>query len=304
MKVVVLGAGAVGAYYGGQVARTGQDVTCFARGENLAALRRRGLEIRSPEGTQVIRLNATDRVEDLPPADFAILAVKSYSLDAIAPAVRHCARTGAAIVPLLNGVETAERLVQLGVPAGSLLGGLTRISVVKTGPGVVELSSGFRSVVVGEFDGSITPRVEAIAALFREAGVEARATDQIQLELWRKFVFITAVAAGCGLARAPVGHLLAQPLGRRLLERGIRETIAVGRARGIPFDHAEEGRYFTLIDRLSPAAKPSFLVDLEAGGPTELEVLSGAVSRYASELGIDTPVHDTATAALAVFKPR
>jgi 2-dehydropantoate 2-reductase len=179
-----------------------------------------------------------------------------------------------------------------------VLGGLTRISVVKTAPGVIELSSGFQSVVVGEFDGTITPRVTAIAAAFREAGAEARASDQIELELWRKFVFITAVAAGCGLARAPVGQLLARPLGRRLLERALRETIAVGRARGIPFAGDEERRYDSLIDKLAPTAKPSFLVDLEAGGPTELDVLSGAVSRYASELGIDTPIHDTATAAL------
>jgi 2-dehydropantoate 2-reductase len=299
MRAVVLGAGAVGAYYGGQLARAGHDVTCFARGENLAALRRRGLEIRSPEGTRLIPLDATDQVNELPVADFAILAVKSYSLAAIAPATRHCAEQGAAIVPLLNGVETRERLIELGVPAGSVLGGLTRISVVKAGPGIIEMSSGFQSVVVGEFDGTITPRVTAIAAAFREAGADARATDVIELELWRKFVFITAVAAGCGLARAPVGHLLAQPLGRRLLERAIRETIAVGRARGIPFADDEEDRYVGLIDKLSPAAKPSFLVDLEAGGPTELDVLSGAVSRYAGELGIETPIHDTATAALA-----
>jgi 2-dehydropantoate 2-reductase len=299
MRAVVLGTGAVGAYYGGQLARAGHDVTCFARGENLAALRRRGLEIRRPEGTHLIPLDATDQVNELPAADFAILAVKSYSLEAIAPATRHCAEQGAAIVPLLNGVETRERLIELGVPAGSVLGGLTRISVVKAGPGIIEMSSGFQSVVVGEFDGTITPRVTAIAAAFREAGADARATDVIELELWRKFVFITAVAAGCGLARAPVGHLLAQPLGRRLLERAIRETIAVGRARGIPFADDEEDRYVGLIDKLSPAAKPSFLVDLEAGGPTELDVLSGAVSRYAGELGIETPIHDTATAALA-----
>jgi 2-dehydropantoate 2-reductase len=299
MNVVVLGAGAVGAYYGGALARAGHDVTCLARGANLAALRARGLEIRTPEGSHTVRLNATDRVDQLPPADFALLAVKSYSLEAIAPAVRHSARAGAVIVPLLNGVETAESLVALDVPAAAVIGGLTRISVVRVAPGVVERSSTFQSIVVGEFDGTLSPRMNAIAAAFREAGVDARVSQQIQLELWRKFVFITALAAGCGLARAPVGHLLAQPLGRRLLERAIREVVAVGRAKGIPFPHDEESRHIGLIDGLPPGLKPSFLVDLESGGPTELEVLSGAVSRFANELGIDTPIHDTATAALA-----
>jgi 2-dehydropantoate 2-reductase len=299
LKVLVLGAGAVGAYYGGALAGAGHDVTCYARGQNLAGLWERGLEIRTPEGSHTVRLNATDQVDRLPPSDFAILAVKSYSLEAIAPAVRHCARAGAVIVPLLNGVETAERLVALDVPGAALIGGLTRISVVRVSPGVVERHSSFQSVVVGEFDGSVTPRVNAIAAAFREAGVDARVSGQIQLELWRKFVFITALAAGCGLARAPVGHLLAQPLGRRLLERAIREVVAVGRAKGIPFPDDEEQRHIGLIDGLPPGLKPSFLVDLESGGPTELEVLSGAVSRFAREAGIDTPIHDTATAALA-----
>jgi 2-dehydropantoate 2-reductase len=134
MQVVVLGTGAVGGYYGGQLARAGHEVTCFARGANLAALRDRGLEIQAPEGTQLVSVRATDRVEELPPADFAILGVKSYSLDAMAPALRHCADKGATIVPLLNGVDTADRMMALGVPAPSVVGGLTRISVVMVAP--------------------------------------------------------------------------------------------------------------------------------------------------------------------------
>ena len=298
MKIVVLGAGAVGGYYGGQLARAGHEVTCFARGANLTALRDRGLEIQTPEGTHLISVRATDRVEELPPADFAILGVKSYSLDAMAPALRHCAGKGTTILPLLNGVDTADRMVALGIPAGCIVGGLTRISVVVVSPGVVKRSSAFQSVIVGEFDGTITPRVEAIAAAFREAGADAQVSGQIQLELWRKFVFITALAAGCGLARAPLGHLQATPLGRRLLERAIREVVAVGRAKGIPLPADEEARHIAMIDALPAGLKPSFLVDLESGRKNELDVLSGAVSRFGEETGIPVPIHDAVTAAL------
>src|SRR5258706_11844878 len=125
----MLGAGAIGAYYGGQLARTGHDVTLYARGDNLAALRQRGLEIRAPEGSSVVQLRATDRVEELGAADFAILAVKSYSLDGIAPVVQSVAKLGAAILPFLNGVETTQRLIALGVSSEEILGGVTRISV-------------------------------------------------------------------------------------------------------------------------------------------------------------------------------
>jgi len=300
MKVVVLGAGAVGAYYGGQLARAGHEVTCFARGATLAALRERGLEIRTPEGAFPARVAATDRVEALGSADFAILAVKSYSLEPIAPAVRHCAQQGTAVVPLLNGVETLERLVQLGVPPAAVIGGLTTISVVRAAPGVVERRGPLQIVVVGEFAGRITERVGRIVAAFREAGVDARASDHIRVELWQKFVFIAALAAACGLARSPVGALRAQRLGRRLLERAIAEVVAVARARGIALPANEAARVLGLIDGLPAVMKPSFLVDLEAGGPTELETLSGAVARFAEEGGVATPIHDTATVALDV----
>jgi 2-dehydropantoate 2-reductase len=299
MRIVVLGAGAVGGYYGGQLARIGHDVTCFARGANLAALREHGLELRTPEGVFRPHVAATDRIEELKPADFAILAVKSYSLTAIAPAVRHVAEQGAAIAPFLNGVETAEQLWALGVPRAAVIGGLTTISVARVQPGVVERRGSLQIVVLGEFAGRATERVTAFAAALREAGVEARPSDRIVVELWQKFAFITTLAAACGLARSPVGPLRTSALGRRLLESAVSEVIQVAQARGIPLPEHEAARVLALIDGLPPGMRPSFLLDLEAGGPTELDILSGAVSRFADQAGVATPVHDTATAALA-----
>src|SRR5207244_2665374 len=267
--------------------------------ESLAAIRQHGLEIRTPDGTFRANVSGTDRPEALAPADFAILAVKSYSLEQIAPVVRQCAEQGTAVVPLLNGVETAERLAQLGVPSAAVVGGLTTISAVRVAPGVVERRSPFQVVVVGELDRRTTERVVGIAGAFRSAGVDARPSDRIQVELWQKFVFLAALAAACGLARSPIGPLRAAPLGRRLLQRAIEEIVAVARARGIGLPEEEVARVLGLIDGLPPAMKPSFLVDLETGGPTELDILSGSVSRFAEEAGIATPIHDTAAAALA-----
>jgi 2-dehydropantoate 2-reductase len=299
MKVMVLGAGAIGAYYGGQLARAGHEVMLYARGDNLAAIRERGLEIRTPERPSVVRVAATDRVEELGTADFAILGVKSYSLDSIGPVVQRVAERGVSIVPFLNGVETTDRLIALGVPRAAILGGVTRISVARVQPGVVERRGPFQSVVVGELDGRITDRVTDIAAAFRDAGIDARASNQIELELWQKFVFIAAIAASCGLVRSPLGPLRDKPLGRRLLQRAVQEVVDVARARGVPLADDETAQVVGAIDALPPATKPSFLLDLESGGPTELDVLSGAVSRYAEEAGVAVPVHDTATLVLA-----
>jgi len=164
---------------------------------------------------------------------------------------------------------------------------------------VVERRSPFQIVVVGEPDGRTSDRVDRIAGAFRNAGMDARASDRIQVELWQKFVFLAGVAAACGLARSPIGPLRAAPLGRRLLQRAIEEIVAVARARGIGLPEEEVARVLGVIDGLPSAMKPSFLVDLETGGPTELDILSGAVSRFAEEAGIATPIHDTAAAALA-----
>lgn len=298
MKVIVLGAGAIGAYYGGQLARAGHDVILYAREENLAAIRRSGLTIRTPEGTTVIKAAATDRADELGTADFAILGVKSYSLDSIAPVVRQTAEHGAAILPFLNGVETTSRLLALGVSRDSLLGGVTRISVARVEPGVVERRGAVQSVIIGELGGRTTDRVTRIAGAFRDAGVEARVSEQIDVDLWQKFVFLASIAAACGLARAPIGVVRERPLGGRLLQRAVQEAVDVARARGISLATDETPKVIAAIEALPAPTKPSFLLDLESGGPTELDVLSGAISRYATEAGLSTPVHDTVTAAL------
>jgi len=166
-------------------------------------------------------------------------------------------------------------------------------------PGVVERRGQFQSVIVGELDDRVTERVTRIVAAFGDIGVDASASNQIEVDLWRKFIFIAALAASCGLARTPVGPLRNRPLGRRLLQRAVQEAVDVARARGIPLAADETAQVVGAIDALPPGTKPSFLLDLEAGGPTELATLSGAVSRYADAAGVGTPVHDTVAAVLA-----
>ena len=300
MKVCVLGVGGIGAYYGGQLARAGHHVTLYARGENLAAIRTRGLEIRTAEGSWRVPIAATDKVEDLGTPDFAILGVKSYSLAEIAPVVKRVADSGATIVPFLNGVETTDQLVELGVPREALVGGVTRISVARIEPGVVERRGAFQSVIVGELDNRASDRTTHIAAAFRDAGVDARTSTEIQTDLWEKFVFIASMAAACGLARNAIGPVRDAPFGQRLLQRAVQEVVDVASARGISLPAEEAARVLGAIDALPPGTKPSFLLDVEAGGKNELDILSGAVSRYAEAAGVRTPVHDTATAVFSV----
>ncbi|HVR06541.1 MAG TPA: ketopantoate reductase family protein [Thermoanaerobaculia bacterium] len=301
MRIAILGAGGVGGYYGGVLARAGHPVAMLARGAHLAALRARGIEVRNPGETFTAPVAATDDPRQLGEVELAILAVKSYSLPEILPAVRLVAETGATILPLLNGVEVADRLAAGGVPAANLLGGLSRISAARVAPGVVERRSPFQQIVAGELGGGISERAERIAAMLRDAGVDGtKASADITADLWRKFAFIATMATACGLARSPVGPLRTLPLGHLLLERAVGEVVAVARARGVALDADEEAKVVKIIDSMPETMKPSFLLDLEAGGPTELDDLSGAVARLGRQAGIETPVHDTAAAALAL----
>jgi 2-dehydropantoate 2-reductase len=303
MRIAILGAGGVGGYYGGTLARSGHAVVLLARGPHLDALLSRGLEVRTPEGTFTAAVQATDDAKLLGACDFALVAVKTYSLAAIAPVARLLAEGGAAILPFLNGVEAADRLVESGVPANQVLGGLTQVSVLKVGPGIVERKSPFQKVAVGERAGGPSERVRRIVEAFQGAGAEARVSEDILADLWRKFAFIAPMAAACGLARAPIGPVRDAPYGKVLLTRAVREVLAVARARGVRLADDEESKILAFVDSLGGGMKPSFLLDLEAGGPNELDDLSGAVARLGREAGVETPVHDTATAALGAAGP-
>ncbi|HEY3770608.1 MAG TPA: ketopantoate reductase family protein [Candidatus Angelobacter sp.] len=303
MKIAILGAGGVGGYYGGLLARKGHQVSVLARTANLAALKQHGLEVRMPGETFTVPVQASENVKDFGAVDCVLLAVKNYSLVEIAPAAIELAEQGALIVPLLNGVEVADRLVELGVPRARLVGGLTAISAVRIAPGVFERFSPFQRIVLGELDASQPERAQRIAAMvqaFREVGVDSEASKDITADLWRKFAFIASLAAACGLSRSALGQLRATPLGHLMIERLVHEVISVARARKVNLANDEAERTMKVMDGLPDSMKPSLLVDLEAGRPTEIDDLSGAVSRLGKASGVETPVHDTAAAAIAV----
>jgi len=302
-RVAVLGVGGIGGYYGGLLARAGHDVFALARGANLAALRDRGLVVRAPGEEWKSAITASDDAGELSRSfeadDVVLVTTKAYSLDGIAPAVKRFAERGAVVVPFLNGVSAAARLVELGVPRAQVIGGVSYISAVRIEPGVFERRSTFQRVIVGELPNGISSRAKKIAATFADAGVEATASEDITLALWQKFVFLASIAAACGLTRLSIGPVRDTPLGARLIQRAVREAVAVGRARGIPLAEDEEARVMNSINSLAASTQPSLLLDLLAGSPTEVDVLSGAIARFAEEERIETPIHDAAAVALS-----
>jgi 2-dehydropantoate 2-reductase len=307
-RIAVIGMGGIGCYYAGMLARAGHEVSGLARGENLRAIETVGLEIRTPEEKWIQRIEASDDAEYLSrnfsEGDLAIVATKSYSLQEVTPAARVFASRGVTILPLLNGVEAADRLIESGIEAERILGGLTYISAVRTAPGVVERKTPFHRVVVGELTGGKSKRAERVATIFSDAGVEGSATDDITAALWQKLVLLASIAAVCGVTRSPVGGVRRMKAGKRSFQRAVREAVAVGRARGVALPEDAEQRAIAQLEAFADDTRPSLLLDVEAGSHTEVEVLSGAISRMAEAAGVEAPVHDFAAAALMLAEEK
>jgi len=303
VRVGIIGAGGVGGYYGGLLARAGHPVSFLARGANLSALREHGVIVRTSDDEWTSAVHASEDAHELSAGfgegDLALVTTKAYSLTEVAPAVIAFAERGTTILPLLNGVEAAETLMKLGVPRERIVGGVTYISAVRAAPGTIVRRTAAQRVIVGELPRGTSARVKEVAAIFENAGAQGEASEDITVALWQKFVFLSSIAAGCGLARLPLGPVRENPLGARLLDRAVREAVAVGRARGVALRDDEEEQTLSAIQSLPAGTEPSLLLDIRSGSRTEVDVLSGAISRFATEAGLETPIHDTAALALA-----
>ena len=293
-----MGSGGVGGYYGGRLAKAGEDVTFIARGPHLEALRANGLRVESHSGDFALdSVRATDDPSTIGEVDLVIVATKAYGLREAAQVIRPLVGTSAAVLPLLNGVDIAE---QLGAVLGMepMLGGLCGISTFIAEPGVIKHVSPFEFLIFGEFSGAATPRAQAIEGAFKNARIDVTLTPEIEAKLWGKFIMLAAMAGVSSTSRQMIGPMRSDPETRAMLEDAVREIEAVGRKKGV----ALAPDIFTVtmghIDSFMEDGKPSMLLDLELGKPLELEALNGAVSRMGKELGVPTPVNDFIYASL------
>ncbi|MBI2368972.1 MAG: 2-dehydropantoate 2-reductase [Deltaproteobacteria bacterium] len=290
MKIAVMGAGGIGGYYGGLLARAGHDVTLIARGAHLQALRDRGLAIHSVHGDFTVPVAATHDPGEVGPNELVLFCVKAYDVEAAADSVRPLVGPTTTLLTLQNGIDTPEKLAaRFGWE--HVLAGLTHIESSIEAPGVIRQTTPLRRIVFGEWNGTTTPRGAWLAGVLQEAGITAVFTAQIQVALWEKFVFICALAGLTTLLRASIGQILDTAEGRALYRLALEECAGVGRARGIPLDADVVDRTYAFTRGVPPTMKSSMLRDLEAGKPLELETLSGVVVQLGAEAGVPTPVH-------------
>lgn len=301
LKIAVMGAGAVGGYYGARLAASGTDVTFIARGAHLRAIRENGLQVRSPLGDVTIDpAKATDDPGEVGPVDIVLLMVKLYDVAAAAERIRPMLEPETGVVALQNGVD-APGILGNAIGREHVLAGTVYIPAMIEEPGVIVHGGDFAKVVFGELDGDRSGRAETLLRAFRDAGVDAEITDDVESTLWTKFVLLSAVSATNAITRGPTRPVLQDPDMRRMFTDALRETEAVARARGVTLDPDIVARQLAMAEAFPADVKASLLQDLEAGKRLEVEYLSGTVSRLGAEHGVATPVHSTIYAALKPF---
>jgi 2-dehydropantoate 2-reductase len=295
--VLVVGAGAVGGYFGGRLARAGVPVTFLARGPHLEALQRDGLRVRSAiEGEWSVKVDAVGDVSRRPPAGAVLFCVKAFDTETAAAAIRPVVGPDTPVVSLQNGVDNEERIDAV-LGAGHAVGGVAYVFATLESPGVIAHRLLGRAVF-GELDGRSSPRLDRLRAAFDAAGVPAEVLPDIRRALWQKYLLITAQAGMTALVRAPIGVIRQVPESWRMFRAIVEEVAALAAAAGVALGDDAVDSVMKVAEGLAPEALSSLHDDLVQGRRLELEALHGHAARLGARLGVPTPMVSAVYAAL------
>ena len=307
MKLVVMGPGGVGGYFGARLAAADNDVTFVARGAHLEAMRTHGLRLDSEIGALHLRpVKVVADAAEISTADAIIFAVKLADTEGAAERLASLVGNGATVFTFQNGVESAERIGKV-LGADHVVAGAARINAQIATPGVIRQQGKFASLEFGEADGRENARTTALLGACEQAGIVASLSADISRTLWLKFAMLAPMSGLTALTRGPIGPVRAHSESRRLLEAAVREAVAVGIAQGVRLEPADADAVIKAIDGLHPAMMASMCHDLLAHKPLELAGLSGALARLGASTGVPVPTHTFITQALSPFaegKPR
>jgi len=304
MKIAVMAAGGLGGYYGGLLAQQGHDVTFIARGAHLKAIRENGLVVKSVHGDFTIKpAKATDDPAQVGVVDWILFAVKTFDTETAAQALRPMVGPATTVITVQNGVESFDKIAAV-VGKERVLVAPTQIESAIVAPGVISQNSAFRTTVVGEMNGKLTPRVEWIVEQLKRAGVDASASDQMPKPLWMKLMFLASFAGLTTLARTDGAILFRMPEAQATLRAAMQEVFDVAAANDVHLAPDAVDKQCAFVMGIKAGITASMHKDLLKGNRLEIDALSGAVVRYGAAKGVPTPVHQTIYIALKMEDER
>jgi 2-dehydropantoate 2-reductase len=301
MRIAVMGTGGTGGYFGGLLARAGEEVAFIARGAHLEAIRKNGLAIKSVlAGEFNISATATDNPDDIGPVDFVLFCVKAYDNAAAAEQIRPLIGPETVLLSVQNGIDNEQQIGEVIGP-DHIVGCVSYVSSTIESPGVVAQTGGPGTIVFGEMHGGTSARTEALQSTLQNSNITAELHPDIKVALWQKFLGICGVNGVTALTRLPMGEIVACKETHNLMRETMQEVEAVARASGVNLPEGCVDQSMDFFSSMDPTVRGSMYYDLAAGRRLELEVLNGTVVRLGSENGIPTPMNFAIYAALKPY---
>lgn len=300
MKIGIVGAGGVGAYFAATLARAGHEVHIVATERHIEPVRANGLQVRTGDGISGFTVHPASITADagqIGECEAVIMASKAGQVKTALSAASALIGPDTAVLPLQNGV-TAPAQITESVGEGHALGGVCMIIAYLLEPGIVHHVGGQPAITLGELNGSVTARVRDLEVAFREAHVTATVSTEIVTDMWRKFMLITSYGGVGALSREPVGRTRSNELSRSLVQDAMREVARLSSVAGAKLDGSDVAKMMAQFDAFEPGSTASMQRDLAAGRPSEIEEQSGAVVRIAAAHGVEVPIHSTIYRAL------
>lgn len=290
MNIVVVGAGGVGGYFGARLAEAGHDVTFLLRTNSYNAVKKNGLSIKSPDGDFSFMPKVAKSTEEVGLAELIILGTKSWQVEEVAKMLKPIITPATMVLPLQNGANITEKLTSVLNP-NNVLAGFCKIIAKKESAGKILHMGADPEISFGELNNTKTERIEKLEKSLNLAKFKVTVPVNIQLEIWKKYLFITTISGIGGLTRSPMGVLRSNAHLRRMMQSTADEIIEIAQKKNIPLTKDHRDLVFHFIDKLKPETTSSVQRDIMAGRPSELEDFNGYVVREGEKLQINTPIN-------------
>ena len=304
MKILCLGAGAIGGYFGGRLVEAkAADVTFLVRAGRRQQLAADGLRVDSTYGNFALPVQTVGEGEIKGPADFVLLTCKAYDLDSAIRSIRPAVGPNTAVIPLLNGLSHMDTL-NAAFGRERVLGGIAKIGITLQPDGLIKHLNDWRFITFGEQDGTISPRASALKAAFDKTSVVADAVPDITHQMWEKLVHLASIAAMTTLMRANVGEIARSPGGIALMQDMLARNAAIATKAGYTPTPGFTDTFNKLFADTTGTYTASMLRDIERKGPVEADHIIGFMLARAEQYGIDPSLHRIAYIHLKAYEQR
>ena len=290
MKIVIYGTGGVGGFFGGRIAKAGYDVTFIARGAHLMAIKENGLQVKSINGNFTVRPKATDDISQVKDIDLVLLAVKSWQVKDIAKKLKSVIGKDTLVLPLQNGADNADKLREI-LPNKNVLAGLCKIVSKVEALGIINHFDFEPIIIFGEYDNTKTERIKQVKEIFDEAGFNNKIADDIHLEIWKKFLFITTVSGIAALTRVVFGRLRGNVAIKEIMLQTANEIMKIANKKGININQKDVEAAVNWFDNSEFNTTASMQRDIIDGKPSELENFNGYIVEQGEKLRVPTPTN-------------